>query len=262
MRPLSINIRLFTIFLISSILVFSLDSLGFLSLVKSSVQYVFSPIQYGLYQSGMSVKQQWDFVAQARFAGQQNIALNQQLGDLLVENARLRKDLNEKNAQITQQSALNALSYQLVAARPLSLDRYLLIDRGSQDGLKINQAVIFKDTYIGMIVEVSDRRASVRLASDPDSKISAFASNQEGKAKGLLVGQYGAELLLDKVLHSEPLGNNDIVYSDGVEGRLPRGLILGKVSEVLLKDNEVFKQAKVSPIFTLSDLDVVYVINE
>ena len=69
-------------------------------------------------------------------------------------------------------------------------------------------------------------------------------------------------MLLDKILHEEPIAQGDLVYSEGTEGYLPRGLIVGRVNEVIEKQNEVFKQAKVKPIFDIRDLELVFVIQE
>jgi cell shape-determining protein MreC len=51
-----------------------------------------------------------------------------------------------------------------------------------------------------------------------------------------------------------------LVYTEGTEEEIPRGLILGKVEDVVVKDNEVFKQAKVKPVFDISNLDIVFVV--
>lgn len=120
--------------------------------------------------------------------------------------------------------------------------------------------VIFKDNYIGQIKEISPKKSSVLLSTDPESKISAFAANKDGKAKGILQGEFGAEMILDKVLHEEPMALNDIIYTAGTETDIPRGLILGQISQVISKDGEVFNQAKVKPIADIADLDVVFVV--
>ncbi len=69
-------------------------------------------------------------------------------------------------------------------------------------------------------------------------------------------------MLLDKVLHQEVVSEKDLVYSEGTEGKFPRGLILGQVTQVFERENEIFKQAKVKPVFGIGDLDLVFVIGE
>ena len=67
-------------------------------------------------------------------------------------------------------------------------------------------------------------------------------------------------MLFDKILHQEPIEIGNLVYSEGLENFLPRGLILGKVTEVLENKDEVFKQARVTPLFDIGDLDLVFVV--
>ena len=67
---------------------------------------------------------------------------------------------------------------------------------------------------------------------------------------------------MDKILHEEKIAVGDLVYSEGTEGFLPRGLILGKVTEVLERATQVFKQAKVKSVFDIRDLELVFVISE
>lgn len=236
------------------------DNFRFLDLPKGAVQFVSVPIQYGLYKSYQTTAKQFGFIFLARRSAQENKALQEQLAQVISDNANLRRQLSETQGFLEQQKALDPKIYNLVAARPVSSSRYLRIDKGSDDGLKVSEPVVYKENFLGQIKEVSPKESEVLLPTDPDSKISAFISDKSGRAKGILVGQFGSEMLLDKILHSESVSTGDLVYSEGTEGSLPRGLVLGTVTAVLDRPNEIFKQAKVKPIFEASDLDIVFVI--
>lgn len=184
------------------------------------------------------------------------------MGLLLSENARLRKQLAETQSVVSQQKYLDPATYNLLPARPIGLSRYLKIDQGANAGIKIGQAVVFNDNYVGKIISSGERSSNIQLLADPDSKVAAFSQGLEGKAKGVLAGQFGSEILFDKILHEEIIKVGDLVYSEGTEGFLPRGLILGKVSQVMERENEIFKQAKVQSNFNIGDLDLVFAIQE
>ncbi len=254
------DIKTYGLLLLISIAVYFIDSSHLLDFPKSVIQTVTIPVQYGLYKSAQSAGRQVMVIFTARTAAQEKKAMTEQMATLLSENSQLRKKLAETEAQLTQQSTLNPQEFNLSAARPIGSSRYLSIDKGSDDGLKIGQAVIYKDNYLGKIKEISPKKSKVMLSSDPDSKISAFAQSGDGKAKGVLLGLFGSELMLDKILHEEPIKATDLVYTEGTEEEIPRGLVLGKVEEVRSKDNEVFKQAKVKPVFDVTGLDVVFVV--
>lgn len=256
------HLQLFLALIFASILIFILDQLRFLSLPKSTVYFITNPISFGIYRIGQTFENQFHFIFTARFSAKENKALQEQLGKLLSENATLRRNLAEAESMLSQEKKLDPVTFNLFPARPIGLDRYLKIDKGGSDGVKVGQAVVFEDNYIGKVVNVSEKGAKVMLVTDPDSKISAFSISKDGKAKGILQGVFGSEMLMDKILHEEIVAQKDLVYSEGLEGFLPRGLILGQVTQVMDTEHEVFKQAKVSPLFDIRDLELVFIIKE
>ncbi len=256
------NLKIFLILTLFCIVIFILDTIHLLALPKQAIFYVTNPISFGIYQTSQTLGKQFYFVFQARFAAQENKALKEQIGQLLSENALLRKKQAETESLLSQEKHLDPLTYNLVSAHPIGMGRYLKIDKGSSSGLTLGQAVVFNDNYIGKIVQVLEKSSSILLISDPDSKVAVFSQGLEGKAKGVLLGQFGNDILMDKILHEEKIKAGDLVYSEGTEGFLPRGLILGKVTQVMERENEVFKQAKIQLNFDIRDLELVFVIKE
>ncbi len=256
------NLKIFLTLAFLSLLIFILDIFNLINLPKQAAFYITNPISFGIYNTNRSIGKQFYFIFAARFASQENKALKEQVGQLLSENANLRKKLAETEAMLSQEKHLDPDTYNLLPARPIGLGRYLKIDKGSSSGVKVGQAVIFEDNFLGKIKAVSPSASNVQLLSDPDSKVSAFSQNKEGRGKGVLTGKFGSEMLMDKILHEEKVSNGDLVYSEGLEEFLPRGLILGRVTQVLEREMEVFKQAKVEPIFDIRDLELVFVMKE
>lgn len=238
------------------------DKLGLLNLPKGFLQRISLPVQYGFYKTGTRLSKQLEFIFMARHASQENLALRTQLGELISENAALRKKLTETESLVDQQNSLNPKTYNLLPARPIGLGRYLSLDRGSDDGVGLNQVVVFKDNYLGSIKNITPKISQVQLMLDPDSKIAVFSQGRSGKAKGVLQGQFGQQTLVDKILHAENIAEGDLVYSEGTEGLLPRGLVMGRVTLVMERQNEVFKQAIVKPVFDISDLELAFIIKD
>ncbi len=258
---LLLNLRLTLILLVLSVGLLVVDShTSVFNIPKSLIQHITVPLQYGFYKIGVGVSSQFAVVTNAHSAAQQNQALRKQYADILAENADLRRKLSEANALVDQQNSLSPKTFDLLAARPIGLGRFLTIDKGSDDGLQVGEAVVFKNQYLGQIKQLFPRSAQVLMATDPDSKIAVFAQNTNGRARGILEGQFGSESLMNKILHEEPISPDDLIYSEGTEGRLPKGLIMGKVSRVFERPNEVFKQAQAKPVFNPLDLDIVFII--
>lgn len=256
------NLQLFLLFLFLSLVIFIFDSFRLLSPVKVFAGFVTNPVTFSLYSAKQNFTRQFSFIFEARTAAQQNRASQEQIAKLLSENATLKSKLAQSEAQVLQNQRLDPKTYNTIAARPIGLDRFLKIDKGEQDGIKIGQAVVINNNLIGQVIQTAGKNSLVKRLVDPDSKVAAFSFGTDGKAKGVLVGQFGTDMLLEKVLHEEPISKDDLIYSEGTEGLWPRGLILGKVSEILQTPNEVFKQAKVVPVFDIRDLDLVFAIIE
>lgn len=228
--------------------------------IRFASNYILSPIQIGIYQTSIKIKNQYDFIFTVKTATNENRALKEQLAGILIENASLRQELSATKSLVTQQAIINPTTYTLLPANILGVSRFLTIDKGAADGLKVGMPVVFHDSLVGQLKEVTETRSTIILTSDPDSKISSTIITPQAKTKGILIGQFGQGLLLDKILHQEPISVGDLVYTEGIETILPKGLVLGTVSEVFSRDNEVFKQARVRPIFDATNLDIVFVI--
>lgn len=260
MKTVLADLRSVLILFSISLCLLILDHYLLLTFPKAALQSITIPIQYGLYQSSRSTIRQFSFLGEIKLAVQKNKAYEQQIAALLSENADLRQKLSESQGFEEQQKFLNPQTYNLLPARPIGSGRYLIIDRGSEDGLRVGDVVVFKDNFIGQIKELSPKTATVRMVQDPDSKLAVFSQSKEGRSKGILEGQFGSDLLMDKILHEEQISEGDLVYSEGSEEKLPKGLIMGKVTKVMERQNEVFKQAQVTPVFNVLDLDLVFVI--
>jgi len=256
------NLRTFFLLTLLSLIILLFDSLNLLAVPKRLIFYITNPISFGLYQTKVNLFKQFNFIYSLRITAQENKALKEQIGKLLSENANLRKNLAETQTLVSQQTHLDPLTYNLIPTRPIGAGRYLKIDKGSDSHIKLGAAVVFNDNFVGKIIQVSEKASNVQLLTDPDSKVAAFSQGLEGKSKGVLIGQFGSEILMDKILHEEKISVGDLVYSEGLESFLPRGLILGRVTEVLERQNEIFKQAKVKPVFDIRDLELVFVIQE
>jgi rod shape-determining protein MreC len=258
----ALNLKQFLFFLIISLSIFALDRFQIFYFPKSFLSSITNPISLGLYSSSQKIQNQFHFISSARFAAKEKKAAQEQIAHIISENAQLRTKLAETQALLDQQNSLDPKTFNLFPARPIGVDRFLRIDKGTQDKVKPNTPIIFKDNFIGVVVNLGEKSANVKLLTDPDTKLSAFSLNKDGKAKGILSGKFGSEMLLDKILHEEPIMVDDLVYSEGSEGNIPRGLILGRVSEVLERENQIFKQAKVVPVFDIRDLELVFFIKE
>ena len=193
----------------------------------------------------------------------ENQALKKELQELKLQmnryreadlaNQRLRALLNFKKSIATP-----LLPAQLVAFDPSGWFQTILIDKGRNDGVVRDMAVVSAEGLVGRVIGVSNHHAKVLLIIDGNSAVDAYI--QRSRARGVLVG-LGRELcLLKYVQRNEDVQVGDKVISSGMGGVFPKGLLVGTVQEVVRGSSGLFQRVEVEPAVNFSRLEEVMVV--
>ena len=187
------------------------------------------------------------------------LALEQnQLSSCLEENDKIKKLLG---------SPLPA-QWQFMEAKVLGISERMKIDKGQKDGIKEGMMVISENILVGKVIKINENNALVQLLSDSNTKIPVLVKKPGPdkaqpaggvQARGLLSGQGGEKLLLDRVLQAEDIQKGDLVITSGEENWLP-DLLIGQIIDVAPKSAEVYQKARVSPLVDSSKLRIVFII--
>ncbi len=181
------------------------------------------------------------------------LALDQnELTSCLEENKRIKRLLG----------ASLPIKWKFMEAKVIGVSEKMKIARGKRDGLEEGVNVISEDVLVGKVVFVDEDSSLVQLVNDPSSKIPVVVKRPKMagfQARGLLFGQSGKTLLLDRVLQAEFIQKGDLVVSSGDEGWLP-DLLIGQIEEVSPKSAEVYQKASVSPLVNYRGLSLVFLV--
>jgi rod shape-determining protein MreC len=170
-----------------------------------------------------------------------------------LANQRLRALLNFKKSIATP-----LLPAQLVAFDPSGWFQTILIDKGRNDGVVKDMAVVSAEGLVGRVIGASNHHAKVLLILDGNSAVDAFI--QRSRARGVLVG-LGRELcILKYVQRNEDVQVGDKVISSGMGGVFPKGLLVGTVQEVVRGSSGLFQRVEVEPAVNFSRLEEVMVV--
>lgn len=196
---------------------------------------------------------------------QANDHLRQQLIELAKTNIEL-KLLKQENDLLKQELAfLDDYQYSYVLARVLgqSLDyasSYILIDKGSADGLKTGLAVTAaQGVLIGKIIQVEDHLSYVRFLTDNSSQLAALVM-AENPSPGIVHGQRNINLKIDMLPKDIPISPGDFVATSGLEADIPAGLIIGSISQVDNIQERFWQEAIIQPAIDYASLQLVTVI--
>lgn len=197
---------------------------------------------------------------------------------LKLENARLQRRvldleaLEEENTRLARElDFARTAERNLVAARVVGRDitgwwRTIRLDRGSDDGLAIDQAVVTARGLVGKVVKVSASTSDVILISDPSCKVSVYLADldEPGVLSGGPVSLRGSKVtcLLDLINKDAKVKKLQRVRTSGLGGVFPGGIDVGTVEAVELDDSALFQRAAVLPTVDLTGLSIVFVITD
>ena len=183
------------------------------------------------------------------------------VGEISRENEKLRKLLEFKSR----------VEYDSIAASIISKDpdnwfRTLVINRGSNDGIKVNMPVIgYHAGQKAVVGKISEVKGSVsRIVPIISTDIKIGVKLQKSGYPGLLRGysQNSESCIVDFISRSANIKFNDIIVTSGQGGVFPPGLFVGKIKKIVAMESSAYQSALVSPILDYSLIDKVFVIKK
>lgn len=183
-------------------------------------------------------------------------ATNQALRDVEHEVNRLRVALNYR-----ERSVFKLVPAEIVTRDASTWWRTVTINRGKQDGIDGDMAVVTEEGLVGKTTTVADNISVVLLISDENCRVAA--SVEGSREQGIVTGERVAGALtplldlnfLSKQANLQP---GQKAYSSGVGGVFPSGLLVGSVKEFRVR--ELDSQARLLPAVDLSKLEDVFVV--
>lgn len=197
----------------------------------------------------------------ARLKGQlARATVNEAQMELLVEeNAKLRQQLD-----FVSNNDYRTLSANIVSRQNLfnGTDRVqdIILDKGLADGVIPGLGVVDEQgIIIGKIVESKDYSARACLTVAPACNLAVGILNSD-RTLGLSDGDLGLTIKLDYVPQLENINQGDIVITSGLGDNIPRGLVVGRVTQVNKQSNEIWQDVSIESLASIYNLTVVSVI--
>lgn len=159
------------------------------------------------------------------------------IADLTAENVRLRQLLDLKG-QMEYKTKVVKVSFQHVQ------DTYdgFVIKAGSVDGMKVNMPVLSGRQLIGKITDVYENYSVVKMITGENSYVSALCKD----VIGIVNGEREKDLYFRPTSSlEEDLKVGEELYTSGISDVYPKGLYIGKISEIVSANNKLEKRYKV-----------------
>ncbi len=180
----------------------------------------------------------------------QVIQLQQQVGDTQILAALV--DFERARPENTYRAAA------VIGRDPSPFLHYIIINRGSNDGILRGMPVVTDQGLVGRVDAVIADAARVQLITDPASSVNVHLQNAEVDAA--LRGSVTGDVCLDFISQDIKIQQDELVLTSGLGGGYPPDLIVGQVVNVRTREFDLFQQATVQPVVDFNRLQIVLII--
>ena len=223
-----------------------------------------SPLERALVSTGSFVRRNFHNYIDLHNVRKQNEELQDQIAQLKLEQVRLQTDADQAKRLrtllgFTQHFVGKLMPAQVIGTSGTELSRTIQIDKGWNNGVKVDMPVITPDGLVGKIKDVFPYASLVLLVSDRDSGAGVILENS--RLQSVLHGTPNGDLRLSDLMADENVAPGEQVVTSGGDGIFPKGLPVGTVSRVAPdRDNQPFLAVTVKPAADLSRLEEVLVV--
>jgi rod shape-determining protein MreC len=186
----------------------------------------------------------------------QTIALSQEnamLKEALLENVRLRKLLGFKERELR-----SVIAAEIIGRGAPFLPNRLLLNMGSNNGVKRRSAVVTADGLVGKIIDVGSTSSVAGILMDRNMGVAARL--QDSRVDGIVHWDGGHALRLEHIPITTKVEPGERVVTSGIGGVYPEGLLVGIVRSVRDAPDKLYKIIVVSPAVDFSHLEEVFIL--
>ncbi len=174
--------------------------------------------------------------------------------ELIIENERLRELLGFRKLHPPA-----SVMAQVIAKESSPSSRTVTINKGADDGVLKDMAVIAPMGIVGRVQAVLSGTAKVILLTDPGSTLAVRV--QRNREDGLLEGKI-ITCALKYVSYYADIQEGDLLVTSGLDGIYPKGLPVATVTKVTRHEASAFQTVVVEPVVRFSRLEEVLVLRK
>jgi len=234
------------------------------SLLRSWISAVFTPIERGTHTSSFGVRSLWSGYVNLRHTHQENQDLKNEIARLKLEQDEFAEDAAQGRRLQELMSFKQRYVQQMVAAQVIGSSgsdqsQILLLDKGADFGLKPDQAVMTPDGIVGKIRDVYPHTAQLLLLNDPTSGAGVLLVST--RMRGILRGAANGQIIINNLTADSRLKPGEQVVSSGGDQVFPRGLPVGVITSIAPDPlHQPYLMITVKPYANLLRLEEVLVI--
>lgn len=206
----------------------------------------------------------WQNYIDLRHIREQNQDLQKAMDRIRLEQASLLEDAKQGQRlqalmNFQEKYVYKTQAAQVIGSSGSDQSRIFYIDKGKNDGLQPDMAVITADGIVGKVREVFPRSAQVLAINDQTSGAGVILETT--RTRGILRGNALGQPQIEGILADQRIQPGERVLTAGGDQIFPRGLPVGVVEKVVRDpDRDAFIDVIIKPAAHINQLDEVLVI--
>lgn len=232
------------------------------SLLLRSFWQVISPLLLASHSVEHVLVESWDEYVDLRNLRSENSGLRKQIASLKLK-ALENRSLLQSAARLRSILKLGErLPFKYRVAQVISrsssfLSFTIMLNRGSYDGVEVDNPVITLEGIVGRIITVFQHTSEVQVLLDLDAAAGAMLSRT--RVQGILKGTGGPLLKLNYLLNQEDVQLGDLIVTSSLDSIYPKDFPLGKVVRVGFGEAG-FKEIDVLPMVKFNRIEEVFIL--
>jgi len=233
------------------------------TMFERTVMMIFSPVPKTVNWIGGAASDMYHGYLDMRRSVAENNELHRKVADLATENLKLSQsetDLKRLRSLLgySEQFAMQTSMAEAIMLDTSSRFKSVILDRGSNAGIEVNDAVVNANGLLGRVVLTTKDMSKVQLVIDSNSSVGALVerTRRQGVVRG--DGTNGAQMYDVPSLADVQAGDN--VLTAGIDGIYPKGIPIGVVVKAE-KGQELFKLIRLKPSVDFGTVEEVIIIH-
>jgi len=267
-RPLAFLIIL--VILLIAMAIFTSSHSNKLTVIEGVVGEVVTPIQGVMYRTATIVSDYFQSIGERRQLAGDYETLKDRVAQLEQQQLEMDEKVRE-NERLTallgfkkEHEEFILTGVRITGKNPGNWFNVITINKGTNQGIKVNMAVVNDKGLIGRVIDVGGNWSKVRAIIDGQSSVSGIIerTRDNGTVKGnnSITFENGLCRMIHLPLDSD-IVIGDKVITSGLGEIFPKGIYIGEVVEVIYEKRDLFKTAMIQPGADFLRLEEVLVIS-
>lgn len=233
------------------------------TMFERTVMTIFSPVPKFVNWVGGTLQDVHYGYLDMRRAVNENLELRRKVASLTTENLKLRQSGSDMRRLRSLLAYSEQFNFETSMAQTIMLDtagrfKSIVIDRGSADGVEVNDIIANANGLVGRVVLTTKDLAKVQLVTDNNCSVGSLV--ERTRRQGVVRGNGGAVVQMFDIPSLSDVQPGDRVLTAGIDGIFPKGIPIGTVvrSE---PGQSLFKTVTVRPSVDFGTIEEVIVIH-